>query len=89
MPRFNEYAEMDVDVDDFLQECTSAELEEVIEWLKDEEYINNNDLLNSFDDGSKSALQQLFEKDLIKIQNSYLQISKEDFEAINRIAKKY
>jgi hypothetical protein len=89
MPQFTDYANMDIDVDDFLQECTSAELEEVIEWLRDEEYITKFNLLDDFDGEPKSALQQLFEKDLIKIQNSYLQISKEDFEAINRIAKKY
>jgi len=89
MPRFNEYVEIDVDVDDFLQECDLDEIQEAIEWLRDEEYITKFNLLDDFDGEPKSALQQLFEEDLIKIQNSYLQISKEDFEAINRIAKKY
>ncbi len=89
MPQFTDYANMDINVDEFLQECTSAELEEVIEWLRDEEHLTNDDLLDDFDGEPKSLLQQLFEEDLTRIKNSYLQISKEDFETINKIAKKY
>ncbi len=89
MPQFTDYANMDINVDEFLQECTSAELEEAIEWLRDEEYLTNDDLIDDFDGEPKSLLQQLFEEDLTKIKRVYLQISKEDFETINRIAKKY
>lgn len=89
MPQFTDYANMDIDVDEFLQECDLDEIQEAIEWLRDEEYLTNDDLLDDFDGEPKSLLQQLFEEDLTKIKRAYLQISKEDFETINRIAKKY
>jgi len=89
MPYINN--ELDVDVDDFLDECDSYEIGEVIDWLKDEGHIDNDDEEDDddFDEEPKSLLQQLFEEDLTKIKRVYLQISKEDFETINRIAKKY
>jgi hypothetical protein len=89
MPKFTDYTNMDIDVDEFLQECDLDEIKEAIEWLRDEEHLTNDDLLDDFDGEPKSLLQQLFEEDLDRIKNSYLRISKEDFEAINRIAKKY
>jgi len=89
MPQFTDYANMDINVDEFLQECDLDEIKEAIEWLRDEEHLTNDDLLDDFDGELKSLLQQLFEEDLTRIKNSYLQISKEDFETINRIAKKY
>jgi len=89
MPRFSSFADMNVSVDDFLNECTFREIDEVIEWLKDNDYIQDHDNLLNDDDESKSALQELFEENLGKIKKSYLTISKEDFETINRIAKKY
>jgi ribosomal protein S8 len=88
MPRFSEYTNVDICVDDFLIKCSSHEIKEVIDWLRDGDYINNNDLLDD-DEGSKSALQELYEENIEKIRRAYLQISKEDFETINMIAKKY
>jgi len=88
MPKFSEYTDVDIDVDDFLMECTSHEIEEVIDWLRDGDYITNNDLLDD-DEGPKSALQELYEENIEKIRRAYLTISKEDFETINMIAKKY
>jgi DNA-binding MurR/RpiR family transcriptional regulator len=87
MPRFSEYTDIYVNVDAFLDKCDEDEIKEVIEWLRDSDYITSDDLLD--DDSPQSALQQLYEENIAKIRAAYLQISKEDFEAINRIAKKY
>jgi hypothetical protein len=79
--------DVDIDVDEFLDECDSYEIGEIIEWLKDEGHINNDDYVDY--EEPTSVLQELYEKNLEKIKRAYLQISKEDFQAINRIAKKY
>jgi hypothetical protein len=89
MPLFNDFTAVNIDVDDFLQECDLDEIQEAIEWLRDEEHLTNDDLRDTEYGEPTSVLQQLFEEDLVKIKRAYLQISKEDFEAINRIAKKY
>lgn len=86
MPSFSDYHDFEVDVEEFLNECTPSEIDDVIQWLGDNEYIKDSDML---DNGPHSALEQLFIEDLDKIRNAYLQISKEDFELINQIAKKY
>jgi hypothetical protein len=77
---------IDVDLDEFLDECDSYEIGEIIEWLKDEGHINSDDL---DDEEPTSVLQELYEENLEKIRKVYLQISKEDFNTINSIAKKY
>ena len=84
MPQINK--DVDIDVDEFLDECDSYEIGEIIEWLKDEGYINSDDL---DDKEPTSVLQELYEENLEKIRKAYLQISKEDFNTINSIAKKY
>ena len=89
MPQFSEHVDVDidVDVDDFLSECDRDEIKEVIEWLRDSEYITNDDLLD--DDSPKSAMQELFEEDVAKIRKAYFSMSREDMDIINQIAKKY
>jgi hypothetical protein len=41
MPTF--YTEdLDIEVDDFLDDCSSSEIQEVIQWLKDSDYLPQN-----------------------------------------------
>ena len=88
MPQFTEHTDVDIDidVDEFLDECDKYEIKEVIEWLRDSEYITSDDLLY---DGPQSAMEQLFARDVDKIRTSYLTLSREDMDIINQIAKKY
>jgi hypothetical protein len=89
MPQFSEHVDVDidVDVDDFLSECDRDEIKEVIEWLRDSEYITDDDLLD--DDSPQSAMEELFAEDVAKIRKAYFSMSREDMDIINQIAKKY
>ena len=89
MPQFSEHTDVDIniDVDEFLDECDRDEIKEVIEWLRDSEYITDDDLLD--DDSPQSAMEQLFAEDVAKIRRLYLTLSREDMDTINQIAKKY
>ena len=80
------YITVDIDLDDVYAELRDREKQILIDWLKEDGYLTKRDTEY---EKPTSALQQLFEEDLEKIRKSYLTISKEDFEAINRIAKKY
>jgi hypothetical protein len=89
MPQFSEHTDVDIDidVDEFLDECDRDEIKEVIEWLRDSEYIKDDELLD--DDSPQSAMEQLFAEDVAKIRRLYLTLSREDMDTINQIAKKY
>lgn len=77
---------INIDIDDIYDDLDRSDKENLVEWLKEDGYITKRD--TEFD-GLKSSLQVLFEEDVDKIRSAYLTISKEDFELINKIAKKY
>jgi hypothetical protein len=89
MPQFTEHTDVDIDidVDEFLDECDKDEIKEVIEWLRDSDYITSDDLVD--EDNPQSAMEQLFAEDVAKIRRAYFSMSREDMDIINQIAKKY
>jgi hypothetical protein len=92
MPQFTEHTDVDIDidVDEFLDECDKYEIKEVIEWLKNSDYITSDDLVGGIlDDGPQSAIEQLFAEDVAKIRRAYFSMSRDDMDIINQIAKKY
>ncbi len=89
MPNFNasEYVdvEVDVDIDEFLDKCSTDEIEEVIQYLIDNNIISEDRTMNfsnlSFD-------EEQLHKNLDKIKNSYYILPNEDEEIIKQIANK-
>jgi len=70
----DQYIDVDVNVEDFLDACDESEIEEVIEWLAENDYkLNINDDTN---------------KDLIKLIN-VISLTVEDEILLNNIANKY
>lgn len=70
----DQFIDVDVDVEDFLDACDESEIEEVIEWLAENDYkLNINDDTN---------------KDLIKLMN-VISLTVEDEILLNNIANKY
>lgn len=83
MPTF--YAEdLDIDVDEFLDACNDKEINQVIEWLREEEYISNYSIaeIDSINDS-------IFNDAVIKIQNHRISLSREEEEFILNIAKRF
>jgi len=68
--------EIEVDVDDFLSACSSSEIKELVQALKDDGHLDEGDLDNDFD----IALRKL-------AGNSW-RLTKEDEETILKIASK-
>lgn len=73
---------INIDIDDIYDDLDRHDKESLVEWLRDDGYLSEYE-------PPKSALQKLFEEDIEKIKKTYLTISQEDFELINKIAKKY
>jgi hypothetical protein len=73
---------INIDIGDLYDDLDRHDKESLVEWLKEDGYLSEYE-------PPKSALQKLFEEDIEKIRKAYLTISKEDFELINKIAKKY
>jgi hypothetical protein len=68
--------EIEVDVDDFLSACSSSEIKELVQALKEEGHLDEGELDNDFD----IALRKL-------AGNSW-RLTKEDEETILKIANK-
>jgi hypothetical protein len=68
--------EIDVDVDDFLSACSSSEITELIQALKDDGHLDEGELDNDFDIAIR------------KLSGNSWRLSKEDEETILKIANK-
>lgn len=85
----NEYIDIDVDieVDEFLNSCDSREINEVITWLKEEDYLSNKYEIAVSE--KESLPVQMFMENLDKIAQNYYQLTNEEQELIEKIAKQF
>jgi hypothetical protein len=89
MPRFNEYdLEFDISanisVETFLSECDSNDINDVINWLK-----RNGDLKDNETYQTNSITQEMFYEELDKIYNNYYQLTNEEQTLIEKITKRF
>ena len=68
--------EIEVDVDDFLSACSSSEIKELVQALKDDGHLDEGELDNDFDIAIR------------KLAGNSWRLSKEDEETILKIASK-
>lgn len=87
MPTFSGYTDIDVDVDEFYNECTKKNIEELIELLKEDGHIKNHDIQSDDSQPSLSGIE--FNEMISKLNNIYLQLSLDDLETLKNIANKY
>ena len=89
MPRFNEH-DLDFDIDvnisvnDFLSECDGHEINDIINWLK-----RNGELSNSNIHQTNSIPYEMFLESVDKIAQNYYQLTNEEQELIEKIAKRF
>jgi hypothetical protein len=79
MPTFDCY----VDVDDFMDELSEREIKEVIEWLQD----NEEDFVD-ITSGKLNFDEAMLLQNLNKIKDNLIQVTLEEMEIINQIAKR-
>ena len=84
MPSFYSDAEVDVDVNEFMDACSRREIEEVIDNLKKNGYLSH---LNN--DSNMSLNESEFEDNLSAISGNYVNVTKEEEENISKIAKRF
>jgi hypothetical protein len=90
MPRFNEHDFLDFDIDvnisvnDFLSECNSNDINDVINWLKCNGELKDNETYQA-----NSISQEMFYEQLDKIYNNYYQLTNEEQTLIEKIAKRF
>lgn len=86
MPEFSEstYVDIDIDVDEFLEECVAHEIEEVIEWLGENGHIKNDVIIQE----NSNFQDDIFNENLNKLIGNRWKLSSEDEETILRISEK-
>ena len=89
MPRFNEYdldfdINVDISVDAFLSECDSRDINNVINWLKRNGELSNNDVHEV-----NSLPHEMFLETVDKIAQNYYLLTNEEQELIEKIAKRF
>jgi hypothetical protein len=83
MPTVNVDTTVDVNVKEMLDNCNDEEIQQVIQWLKAYEFINNSDL------ESRTFPHQQFHNSVTAIVNNYYLLTPEEQSTVEAIANKY
>ena len=84
MPTF--YTEdLDIEVDDFLEICSSSEIQEVIQWLKDLDYLPQN---VATPESQQSFQDEEFDGALMNLAGKRFKLSTVDENSIMNISNK-
>jgi hypothetical protein len=70
-----------------MDELSTSEISEVIDWLKDNNWLDNNK--KPLDENKLNFDEELFIKNLTKLKSNLLSLNKEEFEIINKIASRF
>lgn len=81
MPTFYEETDFDISTDDFLEECTKDELDEVIDYLEEMGYLKNHKRTSE-----GNALEEEFRERIQKITESRHRLTLEEEEIIKKIS---
>ena len=79
---------IDIDIEDVLDDCSSWEIDYVINWLKRNDYIKNNYVVSDNEYESGNIMDIEFKTAIDKIRDKRLNISLEDEALIKQIANK-
>ena len=89
MPRFNEYdldfdINVEISVDTFLNECDSRDINDVINWLRRNNHVDETYLIEP-----NSIPHEIFLENIDKIAQNYYLLTNEEQELIEKIAKRF
>lgn len=86
MPNFyTEAQHIEVDVDEFLSDCTDLEIKEVIEYLRDNDHIKEEETLS---DPPRGYNERNFENALLKLQGNSHFLSTDEEELIVKLSQR-
>jgi hypothetical protein len=84
MPRFYEETEFDIGPCDFLDDCSSGEIEEIIEYLEENGYLKNHSSIAKSKE--MGILEDEFQQKIQKISESRHILTLEEEEVIKKIS---
>jgi endo-1,4-beta-mannosidase len=79
--------DVDIDVDEFLDDCSDKDIKEVIEWLKDEGHLEDNNARIPVDP-IDNPMDIIYKEALNKLYNKRINLSLEEEEFIINLANK-
>jgi hypothetical protein len=91
MPNITAYnvdVEVDIDVDDFLSECSSREIKELISALIEDGHLEKHPLIPGQDE-KLGVMEEEFLGKLQTISTKYYSMTEEELEMINNLYNKY
>jgi hypothetical protein len=91
MPNFTAYnvdVDLDIDVNDFLSECSSRDIKELINVLIEDGHLVKHPLLPGYDE-KLGTMEEEFLNKLHTISTKYYSMTEMEIEMINYIYEKY
>ena len=77
--------DLDIEVDKFLENCSTNEILEVIDWLEEDGQLEHGFNIT----GRESINECIFLESLFKIKDNWMGLSKEEEEIILNISKRF
>ena len=88
MPSFNP-DDFDVDVDDFLDECSESDIRDIIDYLIENDYISSEHKHSFKNDSNICAAESMFEDEISKLHNNWNRLTAEEEQTILNITKRF
>jgi hypothetical protein len=88
MPSFSP-DDFDVDVDDFLDECSESDIRDIIDYLIENDYISSEHKHSFKNDSNICAAESMFEDEISKLHNNWNRLTAEEEQTILNITKRF
>lgn len=88
MPNFRVFTEVDIEIDEIIDDLSPLEVEELIDYLKEEGYLKNNDL-KFLSNNSENLNDNMWFETCKKLLNNRLQLTDEEQEMIEKISQRF
>jgi hypothetical protein len=87
MPEIRAYTDIDVDVDEFVSSCNKREINELIEELVFNGYLNENSVI--VPSNNMGLMESMFVEKLSKLTSCYYRLTTEELQTLENLFKKY
>ena len=79
--------DVDIDVDDFLDDCSDRDIKNVIEWLKDNDHLEDNIIIPG--NTTDNILDIEYKRAISKLYNKRINLSLEEEQFLINLANKF
>ena len=88
MPNFRVFTEVDIEIDEIIDDLSPLEVEELIDYLKEEGYLKTSDL-KFLSNNSENLNDNMWFETCKKLLNNRLQLTNEEQEIIEKISQRF